>query len=35
MLTVAVVMLGGWLLAATIGTCAYFAAEGNLNSLRK
>jgi hypothetical protein len=34
MLTVAVVILGGWLLAATIGTYAYFAAEGKPDSPR-
>jgi hypothetical protein len=29
MLTLAIVFFGGWLLAATIGTWAYFAGEGD------
>jgi hypothetical protein len=29
MLTVAIVLCSGWLLAATIGTWAYFAGEGS------
>lgn len=29
MLTVAVVLSGGWLLAATIGSWAYFAGEAS------
>lgn len=32
MVTVASVILSGWLLAATLGTWAYFAGEGRSDS---
>lgn len=32
MLILACVVLSGWLLAATLGTWAYFAADGSLTS---
>ena len=33
MLTLSIVLFGGWLLAATIGTWAYFAGEATSDTI--